>query len=587
MTAAARHLPAAARRRLRLRAGARARALPARPRRQPPLPAAVVPGARGLHARLRRGRPDVDLARSSAASASSTRWRARSREAGHGADPRHRPQPHGDRRRQPLLDATRTLRRRFFDLDEETGRHRRFFDIDHLAAVRQEDEAVFEETHRLALALVREGDGRRAADRPSRRARRPGRLPAAAARGRRAPRVGGEDPRPRRAAARLARRGHGRLRVPQRRGGAVRRPGGRGAADRAVGGDLRRPAAVRARRPTRRSSSRRARRSRPRWSGCAREAPREVGGLERALASLPVYRTYVEPWSGRVDRRGPRGDRGGRAAGVARARAALGGARLGRVRHALPADDAADHGQGRRGHRVLPLRAAAGAQRRRRRPGALRHLGRATSTRPTASARSASRTTCSSPRRTTPSARATCARASARCSAMPDGVGGARAALARADRRRSRRAPDDVERYFVFQTLVGAWPIEPERLEAYMEKALREAKRTTNWVEPDEEHEARGEGVLPRALRARGVPGRLRAVRRRGRARRRPRRARPAAAQAHRARRCPTSTRATSCSRSRWWTPTTAGRSTGSGAARCSTRSAAAPRRPTRRASCG
>src|SRR3954447_4440713 len=49
------------------------------------------------------------------------------------------------------------LRRRYFDLDETTGRHRRFFDIDHLAAVRQEDESVFEETHRLALALVRDG----------------------------------------------------------------------------------------------------------------------------------------------------------------------------------------------------------------------------------------------------------------------------------------------------------------------------------------------------------------------------------------------------------------------------------------------
>ena len=50
--------------------------------------------------------------------------------------------------------------------------------------------------------------------------------------------------------------------------------------------------------------------------------------------------------------------------------------------------------------------------------------------------------------------------------------------------------PDDVERYFVFQTLAGAWPLELERLQAYMEKALREAKRTTNWVEPDEAHEA-------------------------------------------------------------------------------------------------
>jgi (1->4)-alpha-D-glucan 1-alpha-D-glucosylmutase len=48
-------------------------------------------------------------------------------------------------------------RRRFFDLDPETGRHRRFFDIEHLAGVRQEDPEVFAETHRLALGLVRDG----------------------------------------------------------------------------------------------------------------------------------------------------------------------------------------------------------------------------------------------------------------------------------------------------------------------------------------------------------------------------------------------------------------------------------------------
>jgi (1->4)-alpha-D-glucan 1-alpha-D-glucosylmutase len=54
---------------------------------------------------------------------------------------------------------------------------------------------------------------------------------------------------------------------------------------------------------------------------------------------------------------------------------------------------------------------------------------------------------------------------------------------------RSGGAPDDVERYFIFQTLVGAWPIEPERVTAYMEKALREAKRNTNWVEQNTEWE--------------------------------------------------------------------------------------------------
>jgi (1->4)-alpha-D-glucan 1-alpha-D-glucosylmutase len=55
---------------------------------------------------------------------------------------------------------------------------------------------------------------------------------------------------------------------------------------------------------------------------------------------------------------------------------------------------------------------------------------------------------------------------------------------------RETPGPDDVERYLIFQTLVGAWPIEAERLEGYLEKALREAKRTSSWIEPDEEHEA-------------------------------------------------------------------------------------------------
>jgi (1->4)-alpha-D-glucan 1-alpha-D-glucosylmutase len=51
-------------------------------------------------------------------------------------------------------------------------------------------------------------------------------------------------------------------------------------------------------------------------------------------------------------------------------------------------------------------------------------------------------------------------------------------------------APDAVEQYFLFQTLVGAWPMEIERIESYMEKALREAKRNTAWVDGDEQWEA-------------------------------------------------------------------------------------------------
>jgi (1->4)-alpha-D-glucan 1-alpha-D-glucosylmutase len=50
---------------------------------------------------------------------------------------------------------------------------------------------------------------------------------------------------------------------------------------------------------------------------------------------------------------------------------------------------------------------------------------------------------------------------------------------------------DANEEYLVWQTLVGAWPIVPQRLELYLEKALREGKRTTSWLEPNEKHESR------------------------------------------------------------------------------------------------
>jgi (1->4)-alpha-D-glucan 1-alpha-D-glucosylmutase len=49
-----------------------------------------------------------------------------------------------------------------------------------------------------------------------------------------------------------------------------------------------------------------------------------------------------------------------------------------------------------------------------------------------------------------------------------------------------RSAPDPTEEYLIYQTLVGVWPVSTERLEEYVRKALREAKRNTNWVEPDE-----------------------------------------------------------------------------------------------------
>jgi (1->4)-alpha-D-glucan 1-alpha-D-glucosylmutase len=49
---------------------------------------------------------------------------------------------------------------------------------------------------------------------------------------------------------------------------------------------------------------------------------------------------------------------------------------------------------------------------------------------------------------------------------------------------------DPQEAYLILQTVVGAWPLTPERLELYLEKALREAKVHTTWIDQDHEWEA-------------------------------------------------------------------------------------------------
>ena len=69
------------------------------------------------------------------------------------------------------------------------------------------------------------------------------------------------------------------------------------------------------------------------------------------------------------------------------------------------------------------------------------------------------------------------------------------------ERRAAWRALDDPhEDELLWQTLVGTWPVEPERIEAYLEKALREAKVNTSWVEPNEEHERRVKAAARRAI---------------------------------------------------------------------------------------
>jgi (1->4)-alpha-D-glucan 1-alpha-D-glucosylmutase len=47
-------------------------------------------------------------------------------------------------------------------------------------------------------------------------------------------------------------------------------------------------------------------------------------------------------------------------------------------------------------------------------------------------------------------------------------------------------APDANERYLLFQTLVGTWPLSLARLQRYALKALREAKRNTSWVDQND-----------------------------------------------------------------------------------------------------
>ncbi len=85
-------------------------------------------------------------------------------------------------------------------------------------------------------------------------------------------------------------------------------------------------------------------------------------------------------------------------------------------------------------------------------------------------------------------------------SEIPDLWGERAAAWHRANARHLRSAdgypvPDPNDEYLFYQTLVGAWPLEPldppardafiARMQAYMAKATREAKVHTSWINPD------------------------------------------------------------------------------------------------------
>ncbi|HEV2107588.1 MAG TPA: malto-oligosyltrehalose synthase [Thermomicrobiales bacterium] len=73
-------------------------------------------------------------------------------------------------------------------------------------------------------------------------------------------------------------------------------------------------------------------------------------------------------------------------------------------------------------------------------------------------------------------------------------------------------APDRNDEYLLYQTLLGAWPLDPEgedlavwdefvdRIAAYMDKALREAQVHTSWVNPNEEYDAATAAFVRRLL---------------------------------------------------------------------------------------
>jgi (1->4)-alpha-D-glucan 1-alpha-D-glucosylmutase len=72
------------------------------------------------------------------------------------------------------------------------------------------------------------------------------------------------------------------------------------------------------------------------------------------------------------------------------------------------------------------------------------------------------------------------------------------------------RVPEPTEEHLVYQTLLGMWPLDPpdaeghaalhERLGAYMNKALREAKSHTSWININQAYEAGVQDFLRRIL---------------------------------------------------------------------------------------
>jgi len=396
------------------------------------------------------------------------------------------------------------LRARFFDIDPETGAHRRFFDIDDLAGVRQEDPSVFEQTHALVLSLVHEGlvdalridhpDGMRDPAGYLERLRDGGaeivwveKILEPAERLRDWPvagTVGYEflndvcgvfvDPRASEPLTALWASVSGDERPFEQLALEAKREQAAGP----FAPELERLARTLA-------DAADTTRDDP---GQAPESSRTISIelLQEAVATLPIYRTYVDPESGTV------GDADRAAIAAAEIDPAL-AARLlletpapaefvWRYQQTTPAvvakgiEDTAFY-------RYAPLLAlndvggspdrfglavedfhAACLERARRFPRAML-------------------TTMTHDTKRSADARA---RIAALSWIPEEWERHVRRWLAMTDSLRSvAGAPDELERYFLLQTLAGVWPIERDRVQEYMVKALREAKRNTSWVDVD------------------------------------------------------------------------------------------------------
>lgn len=388
------------------------------------------------------------------------------------------------------------LRQRYFDVDPVSGRWRRFFDIDELAGVRQEDPEVFEETHKLPLRLVAEGvvDGLRV-DHPDGLADPAGYL------------------------ARLRERGVERVWVEKilEAGEELRDWPVSGTvgyeflndaaalfvdpAGEAILTDLQRDLTGEHREFHEVADEAKLQQATTTFQPEADRLRRLVDApdLERSLASLPIYRTYVRPT----------GDPVGEVADADRA--AIDAAR----RRGMPAETAAR----------LTLEADAPPE----------FVTRFQQTTPAITAKGVEDTAFyrhvrllalnevgGDPGRFGLAVSDFHARCAERARRFPQNLlitqthdtkrsGDSRArigALAgcatewREEVERwfelaaplrievgGRTAPDPTEEYLIYQTLVGVWPASSGRVEEYVRKALREAKRNTNWIEPDEEWE--------------------------------------------------------------------------------------------------